>query len=166
MFGDAGTEAGRTAQIVKNLPPSTTRVVLDFWLYYSEPPSSDTTLANITSTDDSNIIVLLRPTGGFVLAEQYRVDGGPLTADNDVAVGNLGNGTARHVTLDLGPKLLDGGAPGARLTIDDDSRVLPLDNPNAAIAEPKRVWLGAGYSQPKTRDEDRFWYDDVVIEAK
>lgn len=169
MYGDAGTEAGRTAQIVKNLPPGTTRTVLDFWLYYEEPPSSDTTLANITLDDEGNVLVLLRPTGGFVLAEQYRVDGGPVNVDNDVQVGTIRNGVARHITLDMGPTVADGGAdgglPGARITVDEDSRVLPFQSPNVT-ARPERVWLGAGFSQPKARNEDTFWYDDVVIEAK
>jgi len=66
--------------------------------------------------------------------------------------------------LAIGSTLLDGGKAGARLRIDDESSVLPLQNPNTN-AKPAKAWLGAGYSQPKARDEDTFFYDDVVIET-
>jgi hypothetical protein len=164
LHGDAGLEAGRTAQLVRNLPPTATRVVLDFWLFYKEPPSSDTTLANVTlGGNDGNIIVLMRPAGGFVLAEQYRVDGS-LSADNDVGVGALGNNKHRHITLEVGSELLDGGRAGAKLTVDDDARFIELENP-VTSARPERAWIGSGYSQPGARNEDGFWFDDVSIEA-
>lgn len=163
LHGDAGPEAGRTAQLVKYLPIGATRVMVDFWLFYTEAPSTVTTLANVTLTDDGNVLFLHRPAGGFVLAEQYRVDGGPLIY-RDVNVGELGNNKPRHIVLEVGTTLLDSGRTRARLTVDDDSSDLELLTPTVD-ARPARVWIGAGYSEPGARNEDTFWYDDVIIDA-
>jgi hypothetical protein len=162
LFTDGGT-GPRTAFLSKDLHPTATRAVVDFWLHYEQAPSTDTTVVAIgLHTLDGNIIALLRDEGSFVLNEQWRPEGGSaLTNGTSMNVGTIKIGATRHVILEVGTTLDDGG-PGARLTVDGESKVYPLLNKDP---RPRRVFIGSTFSAQGTRDEDKFWYDDVVIEA-
>jgi hypothetical protein len=163
LFGDASS-GPRTAFLTKELPPSATYASVDFWLHYDEPPSTDTTVAAIgLQTLDGNVIALLRDEGSFVLNEQFRLDAAaPLDNGTPVPVGSIKAGTLRHIVLEVGTTLVDGG-PGAKLTVDGESNVKALANGDP---RPKRLYFGGTFSALGTRNEDKLWYDDVAIVVK
>lgn len=77
LVADAGSpSSARTASLIEDLPAAVTRAELDFWIFYDEAPSTDTTVASITLQNlDGNVFVLLRDNGAFSFAEQYVPEG-------------------------------------------------------------------------------------------